>query len=691
MPGDSSGPAEFPDGKAPLLVTVALPRPIPGPHTYLLDPQWAHSVGPGHLVEVPLGRTRLWAYVLGVPRALDQATTAERELIRTGKLRAVLGLGDSALFLPAEILELCRWAHDYYFTSLGDMLHCAAPGLKPSSAKKPRGVPPPIESIPLRDRALTPAQTAVLEQVREYWGKWPESSAPLTPVLLEGVTGSGKTEIYIELARAALARHRGVLILVPEIALTPQTHERFSAALGVTVGLWHSAMTPARRRALTRSLQKAECGVVLGARSAVFAPVPRLGLIVVDEEHDPTYKQTERVCYHARDLAIVRAQQQQAAILLGSATPSLESDARVREGKYQRVLLSDSVAPGGLARVELVDLREAVRVPQLQAVLAECVRENLMDVLARGEQAIVYLNRRGFAAFALCPACRHVPHCHQCSVALTFYRPQTLRCHICAFETHLPLACPSCGHGSLRLIGAGTESLEAELPNVLPGARIARMDRAQVSSPQKLATLLAEFKSGQTNLLLGTQMLVKGHDFPNVTLVVVILADALFRWPDFRAAERAYQTLKQVAGRAGRGSQAGRVLVQTYDPYHPVLQTLIGKLPHAQFIDQERTLRAALHYPPFGRLCRLRITHSSRLDAIQQTQQIVEAVRESVPAVEILGPTEAWLEKIRGLYRWECLLRSPNLRTLREAAHAARRYGRQFKVQLLMDIDPYTQ
>ncbi len=671
------------DQAAGRILSVAVPRPVDGLFTYKISEELAQKVRVGGWVRVPFGRKEMHAFVVEEPKPLSELPSG----LEPSALKAVLEVGDD-VFFTEDVLKLCQWTRDYYFSPIGEVLHCAAPpaalGLK-SAKKTARALPPPVPFVPAHE--LTPAQKSALEKLEEAR----VSNDPLKVTLLQGVTGSGKTELYIELARRTLAEGKGVILLVPEIALTPQLHRRFEEGLGTSVGLWHSAVADGVRRDMAAALRTGQLRVIVGARSAVFAPVPDLGLIVVDEEHDPTYKQEDRVRYHARDLAVVRGKLTGALVVLGSATPSLESRERVEEGRYRLVRLDQRIAAGGLPSVEIVDLKEEELMGDVQAPLARKTVDTIRDTLAAGEQVMIFLNRRGFAAFLLCQDCGDVKECPNCSISLTVHRKRVLlRCHVCGYQEQIPDFCAKCHGRELQAMGAGTESLELELPKLIPELKPLRLDRDQVTSATRLGQILEDFRAGKANALLGTQMLVKGHDFPGVTLVVVVLADGLFRWPDFRATERAYQVLRQVSGRAGRGEKPGRVLIQTFDPENPVLEAVRGNLTEEALLSEEKEIRKALLYPPFGRLARLRFESADAGEARTHATAVGQLLQKvATEQVQILGPSEAFLEKAKGIYRWDLMLRSSEIGPLQRAVFQAKEFCAAQKRPLLVDVDPY--
>ncbi|HKQ69353.1 MAG TPA: primosomal protein N', partial [Polyangiaceae bacterium] len=424
--------------------------------------------------------------------------------------------------------------------------------------------------------------------------------------LLFGVTGSGKTEVYLRAIAACLGQKRGALVLVPEIALTPQLVGRFRARFGDEVAVIHSGLKDRERHLMWRRLRTGAVQVAIGARSALFAPVQNLGLVVVDEEHDGSFKQEEGARYHARDMGILRAHRAGAVAVLGSATPSLETEMLCRTGKLTRLELPDRArAAAVLPKVELVDLRRIGPGPSGHPLISLPLHRAIEKTVAAGEQTILFLNRRGFAPSVICDRCGHILRCKSCSVALTFHRGRGLVCHYCDFACPLPPACAECSRGKLVLEGLGTEKLEEAIAAAFPDAKIARLDR-DVASGAKAEAVIERVRSGEVDILVGTQMVTKGHDLPRVTLVGVINADAAISMPDYRAAERAFQLLVQVAGRAGRSDKLGTVLVQTRDPEHPAI-VFASRHDVPGFLERELADRSELGYPPFSRLALVRV------------------------------------------------------------------------------------
>ena len=514
--------------------------------------------------------------------------------------------------------------------------------------------------------------------------------------LLHGVTGSGKTEVYFHAIHACLTSGRGALVMVPEIALTPQLVSRFRARFGDDVAVLHSGLTDPERHRMWKLLHSRTVRVAIGARSAVFAPVPSLGLIVVDEEHDSSFKQEEGVRYHARDMALLRARRAGATIILGSATPSLESVALVARNKLIRLALPDRAhSAAALPKVEVVDVRRIGPGPTGEALISLPLHRAIDAALEKKEQVILFLNRRGFAPSVVCMACGSLETCKACSVSLTFHRlrgRERVRCHYCGYEGALPTHCASCNAAGLSLEGLGTEKLEEILADAFPRARVARLDR-DTAAGAKAEGVLDRMRRGEIDLLVGTQMVTKGHDLPNVTLVGVINADAALSMPDFRASERTFQLLVQVAGRAGRHDRPGRVLIQTRTPKHPAIR-FAALHDVSGFLDQELADREEAHYPPAARLALIRVDAIDEKVALHVSQRIAdharttEQVRERT--VEIMGPAPAPLARLRGRYRYRVLLRAAERPPLRQVLHVLAREIPHLdrRARTVIDVDP---
>jgi primosomal protein N' (replication factor Y) (superfamily II helicase) len=537
---------------------------------------------------------------------------------------------------------------------------------------------------------LTAAQRAATEAIEGAL-----ASGETRTFLLHGVTGSGKTEVYLHAIAACLHAGRGALVLVPEIALTPQLVARFRARFGDKLAVLHSALGDRDRHAMWKRLRNGSVRVAIGARSALFAPVRALGLVVVDEEHDASFKQEEGTRYHARDMAILRAFRAAAVAVLGSATPSLETEVLARQGRATRLDLPERAHhAAALPAVELIDLRRMGPGPCGHALLSLPLHRAVERTLARGEQVILFLNRRGFAPSVLCEACGAIVRCKLCSVALTFHRASggRLVCHYCDFESPLLAACPSCNTGKLMLEGLGTEKLEAAVAEAFPAARVARLDR-DVASGAKADPILRKMRDGEIDILVGTQMVTKGHDLPNVTLVGVINADAALSMPDYRSAERAFQMLVQVAGRAGRADRAGTVLVQTRDPEHPAI-AFASRHDVAGFAERELVDRRELGYPPYTRIALVRVDAADERCARDGASDLAEAARRSPAAqsgeVRVLGPAPAPIARLRGRYHFRVLLRANERRPLRSALLfiVPMRDRMAGRLHVVFDVDP---
>ncbi|MFB3776243.1 MAG: primosomal protein N' [Bryobacteraceae bacterium] len=509
--------------------------------------------------------------------------------------------------------------------------------------------------------------------------------------LLFGVTGSGKTEVYLRAIEAALAMGRSALLLVPEIALTPAMAGQFFHRFGDRVAILHSAFSDAERAGQWRRIRSGAAPVVVGTRSGVFAPVPNLGLIVVDEEHDQSYKQDETPRYNGRDVALVRAQAAGACVILGSATPSLESRYNADRGKYTLLELPERIERRPLPQVELVDLRAEFLETRKQATFSRKLLDAIRARLANGEQTMLLLNRRGFASFLMCRACGERLQCVNCSVTLTFHRrDRRMLCHYCNYATTVPHLCPKCQSEHIHFQGIGAERVEEELHREFPKARIARMDRDTVTGKRLYESILEGFREGSYDILVGTQMIAKGHDIPNVTLVGVVNADIGLALPDFRSAERTFQLLTQVAGRAGRGNVPGIVLVQTNAPDHYAVRFAAAQ-DYPRFYEKELQFRRAMRYPPFSVLANILVRDENQEKALCMSSQIGSLMNPPPEGLRPLGPAEAPVARVQKEFRYQLLLKAAGRKVLASALERVRSFALESRwppTALVIDVDP---
>jgi primosomal protein N' (replication factor Y) len=542
---------------------------------------------------------------------------------------------------------------------------------------------------------LNPAQCEALETITSA-----VASNEFRPLLLHGVTGSGKTAVYLAAMRRTLDAGRTTILLVPEIGLTPAMAAQLHHAFGSEVALLHSALTPEERGEQWHRVRKGEARVVVGTRSAIFAPVAELGLVVVDEEQDSSYKQESMPRYHARDVAVMRAKLAGAAVVLGSATPSLETWHNAATGKYQLIKITERVMDRPLPEVRLVDMRQEFQETGQENLFSRALIEETQTTLDRGEQAIILLNRRGYSFVVICRACGVKLECENCSIALTYHKAlagderatgQRLECHYCGYKKTVPKRCPACDSEFLYFLGAGSQQGEERLQEIFPNARIGRMDRDTVRGRNDMERLLMRLHSGEINLLVGTQMIAKGHDIHGVTLVGVVGCDFALGLPDFRAAERVFQLLTQVSGRAGRGELPGRVLVQTYHTDHYAIQ-FAAEHNFAGFVEKELRFRRAMHYPPYAALANV-LLHSQRLEeAAGWASMLGRWCHETtLRNVRVLGPATAPIAKIKRTYRFHLVMKGETRTALQKALRALLAHAEQTEIpraNLIIDVDP---
>ncbi len=736
---------------------VAVGRPLRGEFTYAVPSSLEGKLRPGQRIRIPFGRSIALGFYLAAapsppPEILRKIRPIERildlepafppdvvELVRFAAqhyryplgeaLKAALppGLstaedgkeakGDVLIFaraLAAASLELltrapAQHAALSYLLAVGgrapvEELAHAIPGAK-SHLKSlvARGfVQLEEEAVVVgvreglqqtRPEALTAEQEVAVQVLSDAL-----ETNSFSPFLLHGVTGSGKTEVYLRLVERALELGKGALILVPEIALTPQLVGRFKSRFGQNVAVLHSGLKDRERLRHWQALRSRKVRLAVGVRSAIWAPVENLGIVVVDEEHDPSFKQEEKLRYQARDLAVVRAKQANALVVLGSATPSLETYENARKGRYGLVTLTRRVDDRPMPTLELVDLRlERPRTPETRGteppILSPTLRTAIGETLDKKQQVILFLNRRGHSTYIVCEVCGQSLRCENCDVCVTHHHSsRQLQCHYCGKASPLPRACPSCT-GPLLELGVGTERIEAEVADAFPHARIARLDRDAASSTEKLTEMLASFARRELDILVGTQMVAKGHDFPGVTLVCVVMADSALTLPDFRAGERTFHLLTQVAGRAGRGKDAGRVLVQSYNPEaKPIARMLENDF--ARFSEEELQRRQLLAWPPMTRMVVLRVDGESADLTARVAQRLARVIQNHLPppsqGVRLLGPAPAPIARIKGKTRWQLVLKAPTHAAMFKTLDAVEREMSEIPsaVRVVIDVDP---
>jgi len=738
------------------LASVAVGRPVRGEFTYVIPEALSGRLSPGQRILVPFGRSMTLGFFLGpatppaegasvklkpILKVLEESPSLPADLIALLRfaaehyryplgevIRGSLPPGLStaqdekeakpdvqefAVALVTEAPDALRRAPAQsaalaYLLAVGgrapleEVAH-AIPGARETLKKLAARGLVRLDEVVLapgvreglgqgRPEQLTPEQAAAVEVLHSA-----VDAGGFQPFLLHGVTGSGKTEVYLRAVERALERGRGSLVLVPEIALTPQLVGRFRSRFGGDVAVLHSALKDRERLFHWQALRKGTVRIAVGVRSAVFAPVDNLGLIVVDEEHDPSFKQEDKLRYQARDLAVVRGKQAGAVVVLGSATPSLETLENTRKGRYRKLELKRRVDDRPMPTLQCVDLRQErpkdPLVMQEAPILSPPLLDAMAETIGRGQQVILFLNRRGHSTFLLCEVCGASVKCGDCDVCLTYHRSQNrVVCHYCGEAHSVPEHCRECT-GPLLKMGVGTERVEAEVAERVPQARVARLDRDSATSAERLTELLASFARREIDVLVGTQMVAKGHDFPGVTLVCVVMADTSLAIPDFRASERTFHLLTQVAGRAGRGKDPGRVLVQTYNPdAEPVRRMLAHDFDG--FSEGELARRKALSWPPYTRMAAVRLEGESPEQTASVARFLGDYLGRHMPpsswGVRLLGPALAPISRIRGKTRWQLLLKAPTHAALAPllARLEAKLVDVPSAVRVTIDVDP---
>ena len=644
-------------------------------YTYEVPESLRERILPGVRVEIPFGKRSILGYVV------EQQDAADHD-----DVRAIAAVLEEAPLLFAHQVALARRVAGWYCAPLGDVIRAMLPtGVRSRPSRRrsgprtmsralaearvdaPRDVAPPLTSA--QQAAASPLLDAVARGVHRR-------------VLLHGVTGSGKTEVYLAAIDAALAAGRGAIVLVPEIALTPQTIRRFAARFPGQVAVIHSALTEAERAAEWRRIHEGEVAVVVGSRSAVFAPMRDPGVIVVDEEDASAYKQDRLPRYHAVEVALMLGELCRAAVVLGSATPRVETFYRAHGGDLELVSLPERITGRRLPPIEVVDLREELNAGNTSPI-SQALEEAVRDCQRDGGQSILFLNRRGTATVVLCRNCGVALTCSNCSVSLVYHADrQRCDCHYCGLSITLPHTCPSCGSHAIRGLGMGTERLEQEVRERFPGLRLLRMDRDTTKSRDAYFEIYDAFRRHEADCLIGTQMVAKGWDLGNVRLVGIVNADTSLHFPDYRSGETTFSLLTQVAGRAGRGDEPAHVILQTYSPGHYAIRHAMTH-DYLGFAHDEIRVRRALHFPPYTRLCVCTLTHPDDAVAEAEARQEVRHLSDRLgdgAGLDVLGPTPAFLHRLRGEFRWQFTVRGMSIE--RAFPHLPR--GRGWSI----DVDP---
>lgn len=656
---------------------IVLNLPIEGPFDYSIPQELADKIKVGQRVLVNFGPRRLVGYIVGFS---DKS--------RIANIKPIQGIIEPEPFINEEILKLTRWLADYYFCSWGEAIEATVPGILRKGKTAIRTKLEPEEKNTKTSFHLMPTleQNKAIKAIKDTLIK-----NKYETFLLYGITGSGKTEVYLQTIAQALNLGKSSIVLVPEISLTPQTVEWFKARFGPEVAVWHSRLKGSERYIQWKKIKEGKARIVVGARSAVFSPVKNLGLIIIDEEHENTYKQEDVPRYNTQEVATQRVLLNNAVLILGSATPSLESYYNVVTKKYKLIRLTERIKKRDLPKVEIIDMRREFKGPRGKTVLfSRILEERIRYALSQKEQVILFLNRRGFSTFISCPKCGFTLRCRHCEVSLVYhYASQKLICHYCNYSVEPPQICPKCRGNYLRYFGLGTEKIESEAHRLFPQARIARLDTDITAKRGMENQILNDFKNRKIDILIGTQMIAKGLDFPLVTLVGVISADTALNLPDFRASERTFNLLTQVAGRAGRGKSPGLVLVQTYNPTH---YAVFKSRTHDYlgFYKKEIKFRKELKLPPFTHITKLTIRSKNSELASETANKLVKLVKEGLPnKISVVGPAPAVIAKVRGFFCWDVMLKAKQSEAITTFLKARlKKFKKSSKIKLTVDVDP---
>ncbi len=602
--------------------------------------------------------------------------------------RTLIDVIDESPVFTEEMIKLAGWIRDNYFCSWGEALEAMIPSaLKRGKVSMTSRVEEEKRKvIPTSPHVPNKEQEEVLEKIARCIDEGKHEV-----FLLHGITGSGKTEIYLQAMENVLKRGRSGIMLVPEISLTPQTVERFASRFGGSVAVFHSGMLESTKFNEWERIKNGKAKIVVGPRSAVFSPFKDPGIFIVDEEHEPSYKQEDVPRYHAREVAIERARMAGVPVILGSATPSLEAYHKTAAGKWRLIELTQRIQEKELPKVKLVDMRMELETRTGKNVVSRVLAEALKTDISKRQQALIFLNRRGFSTFVICRACGYLIKCPKCDSPMVFHQAKReLICHYCNRRMHPPKICPSCREDYLMYKGTGTQKVEAELEKILPKARIARMDSDTMSKRGAHDRVLNDFKEHKIDIIVGTQMIAKGLDFPKVTQVGVISADANLNLPDFRSGERTFNLITQVAGRAGRGDLGGEVIVQTFTPDNYAIK-LAAKHDYDGFYSKEIESRRELNFPPFTTLVKITLRSRREENVAKSAEKLAKILLKKIPGIDILGPAPSPMAKLRGYYRWNILIKAEDRAGIvKKLRMALKGFRKGTGVLMAVDVDPMT-
>ncbi len=672
-----------------IYINVAIGLPVRDPYTYKVSLKNVNASLVGCRVLVSFKNRSLIGYVVSEGTAVDETTFKDIK-----KVKSILQVIDDEPILTPQMIKLTKWIRDYYLSSWGEAIENGLPAYLKTKKKSYKDISlrkKKEEKKDIDSRAsiqLNDEQSEVLGEIEQAI-----TTCTSSKYLLFGVTGSGKTEVYVRAIQKALSQSKSAICLFPEIALTNHLEDYFAASFGDRLAIVHSRLTPREKFLIWRQIKEGKKRVVIGPRSALFAPVKDLGIIVIDEEHENTYKQNEIPRYHTREVAIKRCELEKAVIVCGGATPSLETMHKASGATNTFTLLSlpNRIINRPLPDVKVIDMRHEIR-NQKGVLISNLLKNEIEKAINEKEGVLLFLNRRGFATTVMCIKCGEIVECKRCKVALTYHQSvKKMVCHYCDYETPPPETCLACNASSLRYSGVGTEKIESFVARLFPTARIERLDTDRVKKKGESEIILSAFRDRKIDILIGTQMITKGFDFPHVTLVGVINADTVLSLPDFRSTERTFQLLTQVAGRAGRGDKKGTVVIQTFSPEHYAIQTA-RKHDYMAFYNREIECRRELNYPPFSHLTNIIIRGKNEKDVRKYSERVKKELNERMAEYngEMLGPAPLPFYRLRGYYRWHIMIKGAIsqsfLDMVRSLLDEMKKTNRS--CQIMCDIDP---